>query len=100
MRSLCLPLLLVAASASSAAAEPLAAPVTRLPLEPDVVIVPKAAGKTPLDRYRAHGGPMAANPPLVALVPLARANSSDAITVAEAHRDGTTITIAIDNRVY
>ena len=96
MRTLCLLVLL----SSTAVADSLVASVTRLPLEPDVVIVPKAAGKTPLERYRAHGGPMAANTPLVALVRLEHANSADAITVSEARRDGTKITLAIDNRVY
>jgi len=64
------------------------------------VIVPKAAGKTPLERYRASGGPMGPKTPLVALVRLDHANSADVIAVAEARRDGTTLAIAIDNRVY
>lgn len=100
MRSIFAVLVLALVAASPADAESLASSLTRVPLEPEVVIVPKAAGKTPLERYRAHGGPMGANTPLVALVRLERANSSDVITVADARRDGTTITIAIDNRVY
>jgi hypothetical protein len=91
--------LVVLVISSPAFADTLATTVTRLPLEPSVVIVPKAAGKTPLERYRAHGGPMAANTPLVALVRLEQANSPDVITI-DARRDGTTIAIAIDNRRY
>jgi hypothetical protein len=92
--------LVVIALSSSAVAEPLASSVTELPIESQVVIVPKASGKTPVDRYRAQHGPMAANTPLVALVKLDPGKVADSVLVATARRDGNTIAIVIDNRIY
>src|SRR5438309_11299391 len=96
-RSLVVVLLVIS---SVPTADPLASSVERLPLESWVVIVPKAAGKTPLDRYRANAGAIGANTPLVAEIRLNQANSPDVVTVSDAHRDGTTISITVENRRY
>ncbi len=93
-------LLCLAAMTSAAAAEPLTSSVAKMTPDPGVLVVAKRAGKTPLERYRAGPGLVAANTPLVALVKLNEANGPDVVSVADAHRDGSTITIAIDNRRY
>lgn len=83
-----------------AAADPLASSVARLTPEPAVVIVPRAAGKTPLERYRANVGAIGATTPLVAEIRLGEANGPDVVSVSDAHRDGAAIAITIENRRY
>jgi hypothetical protein len=80
---------------------PLASSITLVDLEPAIVAVPASAGSTVERRYHA---PMTARlptrTPLVAVIRLANVGSSDTVTVVDAHRDGSTITVAVDTRRY
>jgi|SRR5215470_9335041 len=82
-----------------AAPTPLTSTITRAPLEPAVVVVPADAGKTVLDRYRAHTPPTSGTP-LVVIVRLPDANSPDVLAVTDAQRDGTKISIKLEARRY
>jgi hypothetical protein len=86
---------------SGALAEPLSSSVTRVSMEPNVVVAPANAGKTPLERYRAAAArPYAAGTPLVVIARLPFANSPDVVTVTDAHRDGGKISVAIETRRF
>lgn len=92
---ICLLLLLCA----TAGAAPLGSTVARVPVDPPVVIVPTAAGKTPLERYRSQKK-AASDVPLVLIARLADANTPDVITVTRASKDDLKITIVIETRRY
>jgi hypothetical protein len=93
-------LLCLAVLSSTAAADPLTSSVAKMTPEPIVAIVPVKSGKTAVDRYRANVQAVSANTPLVALVKLNEANGPDVISVADAHRDGSKISITIENRRF
>jgi hypothetical protein len=82
-------------------AQPLTSKVTRVDVEQEVVIAAAAAGKTPLERYRAAApGPYASGTPLVVIIRLPVTNSPDVVTVTDAHRDGNKVSIAIETRRF
>jgi hypothetical protein len=82
-------------------AQPLSSSVTRLDAEAPVVIAAATAGKTPLERYRAASPrPYARGVPLVVIIRLPDANSPDVVTVTDAHRDGSKVSIAIETRRF
>jgi hypothetical protein len=91
---------LVLSIARLGAAVPLTSSVVKLSPEPAVVITARSAGATPLERFRAATRALSARTPLVALVRLATANQPDVVTVADARRDGTKITIVLENRRF
>ena len=93
-------LVCLAVLASAAAADPLKSSVAKMTPDPIVAIVPVKSGKTALERYRANVQAVAANTPLVALIRLTEANQPDVVAVAEAKREGQTITITIDTRRF
>jgi hypothetical protein len=98
MRSFVLALLLVSGVAAAAPAQ-LMSNVTRVPLEPVVVVVPANSGKTVVDRFRSHATPTSGTP-LVVIVRLPDANTPDTFAVTDAHRDGTKIVATIESRRY
>ncbi len=93
-------LLALAVLTSTAAADPLASSVAKLAPDPIVAIVPVKSGKTPVERYHANVQAVAANTALAALIRLTEANQPDVVSVAEAKRDGQTISITIDTRRF
>jgi hypothetical protein len=80
----------------------LKAHVERLPLEPSVVIVPRTAGATALERYRAPRapGPYPAHQPLVMLIRVAPAGSADTVTVTRSEREARTIIVNYEVRRF
>ncbi len=92
--------LLFAPSLALAAPTALTSTVTRQPLDPPVVVVPANAGKTSVERFRAHPASLVSGTPLVVIVRLADANSPDTTAVKDAHRDGNKISIAIETRRF
>jgi len=93
-----LPLFLFAAPAAAA---PLATTVTRIDVEPTLVVVPESAGATPEQRYRAApAGRLPAATPLVLLIRLPPANSPDQIRVVSAERTGRTIRVRLETRRF
>jgi hypothetical protein len=93
---ICVLLLLLSATAGAA---PLGATIARVPVDPPVVIVPTAAGKTPLERYRSQKT-AASDVPLVLIARLADANAPDVIAVTRASKDDMKISIVIETRRY
>jgi hypothetical protein len=94
-----LALLALVLFASSAIAAPttLTSTVTRVPMEPAIVIVPANAGKTVLERYRSKAKAIS-DTPLVVIVRLPDANTPDTFGVTNARRDGTKISATIESR--
>lgn len=97
MRSLTL--VLAFAATADAAPTSLTSTVARVPAEPPVVIVPAAAGKTTLERYRSTQKPTS-DAPLVLIARLPEANLPDVFAVTRATRDGDKIAISIESRRF
>jgi hypothetical protein len=93
--------ILALAATAPALGGPLRSTVTRMDLEPTLVVVPEASGTSAIARYRARTqGPLGIGAPLVALVRLPPANSPDVVTVAAASRRGRSITIELETRRF
>jgi hypothetical protein len=99
MMRLVLLALLFAPTMAAADRVALTSTVTRAAVETPVVVVPAAAGKTVIDRFRS-GAKAASGAPLVVIVRLPDANSPDVVAVSDAARDAGHIAIKLETRRF